>query len=587
MKNRVINNISGLITRRAAILFLCCLSSVLAARLPAETVITCLGDSVTQGHPYDQSSPYTYPARLSSLLDTEYGAGAFVVYNQGVVGYRAEHVVSDLLQPGALSEDPDYVLLKIGGNDLAQANVFTIIQIIQETTWEMQSCVDLIKAHTNADGSHPEVIVSAFIPNLLEDGWGTVAVSWYNSSLSNNLSGHDLWFTSNWDDFYDESTFEAKMWLMADNVHPNAEGYAIMAENWYTALQGLIPTPPPTPAASPTPTMTAPPSSSPTSSPSPTPSATPLPPTPAPTETATPSTTPTAAPSATPVPAPTSVYLVVGWDDYNGDGYTDYALFNGGTWDIMDAQSGTVITAGVVWGDGEGDLPAPGDYNGDGTADLAYYNRFSARWYVKDTLTGEVITSGLEWGLYDDIPVPEDYDGDGTTDYATWSPSGSLGYWHIYGAASAWQCFGNTGDTPIPGDFDGDGTCDRALLRTSGASIRWLVREADGNNYNYLWGYPGDRVRALDYNGDGTTDPALWRFYGDYHMIWFLRNIGKVRYGYAADTPVTGDFDGNGTYNLGTFRPGEGRWYIFNPSGPNFKQLYGNDGDTPVVGQSY
>ncbi|MFH1038676.1 MAG: hypothetical protein V1789_08440, partial [PVC group bacterium] len=155
----------------------------------------------------------------------------------------------------------------------------------------------------------------------------------------------------------------------------------------------------PTPTTAPT--STAPP---PTQPPTPVPSASPTPsePPPPPSATPTPTPAPSSTPTPTPVPAPTSVYLVVGWDDYNGDGYTDYALFNGGTWDFMDAQSGTVITEGVVWGDGEGDFPAPGDYNGDGTADLAYYNRFSARWYVKDTLTGEVITSGLEWGLYDD-----------------------------------------------------------------------------------------------------------------------------------------------------------------------------------------
>ncbi|MFH1037811.1 MAG: C25 family cysteine peptidase, partial [PVC group bacterium] len=104
----------------------------------------------------------------------------------------------------------------------------------------------------------------------------------------------------------------------------------------------------------------------------------PPPPTPSPT----PTVSPTVTPSPSPVPQPTSVYLVVGWDDYNGDGYTDYALFRDGTWNIMGAQSGTVITEGVVWGDQVGDIPAPGDYDGDGTADIAYYNRFSARWHV-------------------------------------------------------------------------------------------------------------------------------------------------------------------------------------------------------------
>lgn len=335
------------------------------------------------------------------------------------------------------------------------------------------------------------------------------------------------------------------------------------------------------------------PTPAPTVSPSPTPEAyrTPTPPpssTPTPPPTATPTLTPAdyQSPTITPVPAPTSSYLVVGWDDYNGDGYTDYALFRDGTWDIMAAQSGLVITSGVIWGDQEGDIPAPGDYDGDGTADIAYYNRFSGRWYVKDTISGEVITSGLKWGYYDDIPIPEDYDGDGTTDYATWAVSGGMGYWHIYGAGIPWQAYGYPGDIPIPGDYDGDGTCDQALVRQSGSYLRWLVREADGGSYNFFWGYSGDTVKALDYNGDGVSDPTLWRDYSGY-TTWFIKSIGKVRYGYSTDTPVTGDFDGDGNYELGLFRGTESRWYIYNQSGPNFSERYGENGDIPVVGQSY
>ena len=299
--------------------------------------------------------------------------------------------------------------------------------------------------------------------------------------------------------------------------------------------------------------------------------------------------TPTA--TQTPIPAPTSVHLVVGWDDYNGDGYTDYALFRDGTWNIMGAQSGTVITSGVVWGDQEGDIPAPGDYDGDGTADIAYYDRFSSRWYVKDTITGEVITEGLEWGIWGDIPVPEDYNGDGTTDYATWSLSEAtgLGYWHIFRAASAWQPYGYSGDIPIPGDYDGDGTCDRAVVRRSGGYLRWFIKEADGERQTFLWGYnqAEDLPLALDYNGDGTTDPTIVRITGGAYLRWFPRGNASVFYGYSTDVPVVGDFDGDGSYNVGVFRGSRGTWYIWNPDGPNFKQLYGQDGDTPVVGQSY
>ena len=295
-------------------------------------------------------------------------------------------------------------------------------------------------------------------------------------------------------------------------------------------------------------------------------------------------------PTPTPAPAlaPTPIHLAVGWDDYNGDGYTDYALNVGGTWNILGAQAETVITEGVVWGDAVGDVPAPGDYDGDGNADIAYYNRISSEWNVMK-VTGEIITTGLVWGAYGDMPVPEDYDGDGTTDYATLSPIGSNLYWHIYGAATAWESYGYAGDIPMVGDYDGDGTADKALVRPQGVSLRWLVRLSGGGSQAYNFGYnlASDWPTALDYDGDGVTDAVIRRTRSGLTNYWFMRNIGKVKYGLETDTPVGGDFDGNGEANIGVFRGSDGTWYIYNPYGADFGPAYGADGDLPVVGQSF
>ncbi|MDD5555820.1 MAG: hypothetical protein PHN82_01085 [bacterium] len=78
----------------------------------------------------------------------------------------------------------------------------------------------------------------AFIPNLLYDTWGSWAIGQYNDALQNpaKLSGYDLLITSNWVDFYDPNTQRARADLMADDVHPNADGYGIMAENWFEAV---------------------------------------------------------------------------------------------------------------------------------------------------------------------------------------------------------------------------------------------------------------------------------------------------------------------------------------------------------------
>jgi len=204
-------------------------------------LISCLGDSITNGYPY-AGTENTYPARLLNMLEEAYGPGTFEVINHGVFGYRADQVLADLQELDWMDEDPDIVLLMVGGNDLAQeATPLNLSEVIDRTVAEVQAIVDLVTAHTNADGSHPQIIVSAFIPNLVAHVWGSDAIALYNARLESNLTGVDLWITDNWDDFYDPETGQARVELMYDPVHPNVEGYIVIAENWFQAINSLLP----------------------------------------------------------------------------------------------------------------------------------------------------------------------------------------------------------------------------------------------------------------------------------------------------------------------------------------------------------
>jgi len=205
-------------------------------------IIECLGDSITYGTPYGGTSS-TYPARLQSKLNSVYGSEKTTVINRGIGGYRADQVSANV-ESWLSVDNPDIVLLKIGGNDLIQeTNPQTLekfLEVVSQTTTEVQAIISKVKSHTNPDGTHPKLIVSAFIPNLYENILGSAGIAIYNESLKNNLSGQDKYFTSNWNSFYDGNTGQAKSSLMSDEFHPNAAGYSIMTDNWYVEVNSII-----------------------------------------------------------------------------------------------------------------------------------------------------------------------------------------------------------------------------------------------------------------------------------------------------------------------------------------------------------
>jgi hypothetical protein len=176
---------------------------------------------------------------------------------------------------------------------------------------------------------------------------------------------------------------------------------------------------------------------------------------------------------------------------------------------------------------------------------------------------------------------PVDYDGDGRTDmsvlrFPNVSPPGvsDITWWNLNSTAGAQELatFGDANrDFPAPGDYDGDAKTDIAFYRagaTAGAqSEYWIVRSSNNTIQYYAWGLNGDQTVQRDYDGDGITDVAVFRrgATATAQTTWFIRNssTGTARiegFGLSGDginnfdTPVPGDYDGDGKFDLAVYR---------------------------------
>ena len=125
---------------------------------------------------------------------------------------------------------------------------------------------------------------------------------------------------------------------------------------------------------------------------------------------------------------------------------------------------------------------------------------------------------------------------------------------------------------------------------------QWHLLEADGSTTSFYYGNPGDNPFLGDWNGNGVDSPGLHRVSDGFV---YLRNSNtqgvadiSFFFGDPGDVPLAGDFDGDGFDTVSLYRPSNRTFYIINELGTNggglgaadFSFVYGNSGDTPIAG---
>jgi hypothetical protein len=191
---------------------------------------------------------------------------------------------------------------------------------------------------------------------------------------------------------------------------------------------------------------------------------------------------------------------------------------------------------------------AAGDFNGDGKTDFAIYDQTTSQYFILFNGAPGALTPQFGNPAHANVPVAGDFDGDGKADFAIYDQTQSQYFILFNGAPGALTPqFGNPAhaNVPIGGDFNGDGRADFAIYDQTASQYFILFNGAPGA-LTPQFGNPAHANIPVggDFNGDGKADFAVYDQTTSQYFILFSGAPGALtpQFGNPAHTnaPVTG-----------------------------------------------
>ena len=165
--------------------------------------------------------------------------------------------------------------------------------------------------------------------------------------------------------------------------------------------------------------------------------------------------------------------------------------------------------------------------------------------------------------------------------------------------------YGNPGDYPMMGDWDCNGTDTPGLYRQSDGAVYLRNSNTQGvADLRFFFGNPGDIPLAGDFNGDGCDTVSIYR--PSEGRVFIINSLGSDGGGlgaaeydfplpetaggilhYGDESPLVGDFDGDGISTVAFHREATGRVYFRNTNtegNVNYDLVFGNPGDRMIAG---
>lgn len=220
---------------------------------------------------------------------------------------------------------------------------------------------------------------------------------------------------------------------------------------------------------------------------------------------------------------------------------------------------------------------------------------------LRNSNTSGAADLAFGFGLPGDLPVTGDWNGNGVDDAGIFRPSAGQFQLRLPAGRTfitITLTFGQNGDLPVAGDWNGDGIDTVGVFTPS--TGQWLLTNGPNTNnttppvnFTFAFGVNGDTPLAGDWNGDGFDTPGLFRGGASQFILsngfQGTIDITPFNFGSLGTKALAGDWDGDGVATVGVFNPATGVMALnnTNTAGNGTGDLvfnFGQSGDVPLAG---